>query len=302
MKSIFSQEPSLLEFDGEIIVVGDIHGYYLDLCRILKTFQLPVHHKYLFLGDLVDRGEFSFETVFIIFILKYLYPKSVYIIRGNHEFQSVCSNSRFLSELKKIYKSTKIFLDFMGVFAYLPLGTIIQNKFICIHGGLSQDFVSPEQIKSLERPISDYDEYPFLSGIVWSDPSENVCNFLPNPRKVGQLFGSTQVNAFLRNNYLLSIIRGHQCVKNGIETMFENKLITVFSASNYCGKNPNRSGILLIHENGEIEKRTFPHFEYYRREMAHFDFGPKKDYLVPSLIPQPLKQINKTPTESNLAK
>jgi protein phosphatase len=136
------------------------------------------------------------------------------------------------------------------------LAAIIQPKYLCIHGGLSQDFTSIDQIKSIQRPISDYNEYPFLLGILWSDPLRNASSFFPNPRNIGQIFGSAQVNEFLNLNSLELIIRGHQCVENGIEFMFDNKLVTAFSTSNYCGQDSNRSGVLIIDKNGQIGKKS----------------------------------------------
>jgi protein phosphatase len=85
-KILLENEPTLLELDGSFVIVGDIHGHILDLFRIFKKFQYPYEFKYLFLGDLVDRGEFSFETIIFILLLKYQFPNSVYIILGNHEF------------------------------------------------------------------------------------------------------------------------------------------------------------------------------------------------------------------------
>jgi protein phosphatase len=301
MKNIFQQEPSLLEFDGEVIVIGDLHGHYLDLCRILKTFQLPIKHKYLFLGDLVDRGESSFETIFIIFLLKYLYRDTVYIIRGNHEFQSVCSSCGFLSNIRQIYNCTSIFVNFLDTFSYLPFAAIVQSKYFCLHGGLSKNFHSTDQIKSIEKPINQYDNPAFISGIVWSDPNENAWNFLPSPRKAGEIFGSTQVDNFLSQNNLQLIIRGHECVDSGIKIMFENKLVTVFSASNYCEKNLNKSGILIVHENGQIGQTVFPHFQYYKREFAVFENNSSKDYLMSSIKCQLLPQTT-IPEESRLSK
>jgi protein phosphatase len=217
MIEIFKQEPSLLDLDGEIVVIGDLHGHYLDFCRILKTFQLPINHKYLFLGDLVDKGDFSFEIIFIIFTLKYLYPDSVYLVRGNHEFEAICSSSGFLSEIIQLYKNKRIYSKFMDIFSYLPLGALVQRRILCIHGGICEEFTSVNQIRLIEKPVHHYDEYPFLIGIVWSDPKENCKSFLPNPRMAGQLFGEPQLDAFLLQNDLKFIIRGHQCVHNGVQ-------------------------------------------------------------------------------------
>ena len=85
---IFKKEPSVLKLKGDCIVVGDLHGHIIDLYRIFTIFDLPPKTTYLFLGDIVDRGGFSIETITLLFVLKLLYPKNIYLIRGNHEFNT----------------------------------------------------------------------------------------------------------------------------------------------------------------------------------------------------------------------
>ncbi|EAX92572.1 serine/threonine protein phosphatase, putative [Trichomonas vaginalis G3] len=93
--NIFKDEPSLLETNSDIVIVGDLHGQVFDLIRVLDTCGMPDKQKYLFLGDIVDRGEFSIETIIIVLLLKVIWPDQVLIIRGNHEFRSLCSNLGF---------------------------------------------------------------------------------------------------------------------------------------------------------------------------------------------------------------
>jgi diadenosine tetraphosphatase ApaH/serine/threonine PP2A family protein phosphatase len=112
-------------------------------------------------------------------------------------------------------------MKLMEVFSYLPFGAIIQNNILCIHGGLSQEFTSIDQIRLIEKPVQNYDDYPILPGFFWSDPSnlnEDHFEYLPSPRNIGELFGAIQVSQFLNFNGLKLIIRAHEWVQNGIET------------------------------------------------------------------------------------
>lgn len=97
-EQIFEKEKNILELDGDLIIVGDIHGSLHDLLRILKYIH-EKNTKVLFLGDYVDRGNFSLECITILFSMKILYPNQFYLLRGNHEFDSICSQYGFKSEI-----------------------------------------------------------------------------------------------------------------------------------------------------------------------------------------------------------
>ena len=84
---VFQSEKTLLEIPIPVCVIGDLHGHILDLFRIIYSNGSPMDNNYLFLGDLVDRGEFSTETVIFVFLLKVLFPNRVYLILGNHEYK-----------------------------------------------------------------------------------------------------------------------------------------------------------------------------------------------------------------------
>jgi protein phosphatase len=284
MKKLFEKEQTLLELEGTFMIVGDLHGHILDLFRIFKTFQYPSEFKYLFLGDLIDRGEFSFETIFFILLLKYLYPTSVYIIRGNHEFDSICSECGFLSEVQALYPEDNIFDRFIDLFNCLPLAAVLQNNIFCVHGGICPELETVNQIKLIQRPLFNYDN-SLIQGLVWSDPFGNIEKFMENPRNSGYLFGQIQVENFLKQNSLKMIIRAHQCIKNGIQYLFNSQIATVFSASNYCGKDFNQSGVLILHKDGKFQKLLFDCFEYLTRNMVMFDDNVLPDSLTTAILP-----------------
>jgi protein phosphatase len=285
MKKQIESEATLLELDGSFVIVGDLHGHFLDLCRIFKTFKYPKAIKYVFLGDIVDRGEFSFETIFFIFLLKYFYPDSVYLIRGNHEISSVCSAYGFLKEIETLYPKENVFDLFIKIFNVLPLAALLQQNILCVHGGICPEIVSVDQIKSIKRPLLPCHNN-ILDGLTWSDPERLLFNFTPNHRGKGYLFGNSQIQEFKEKNSLKMIVRGHQCVSDGIKFQFENSLATVFSASNYRGEHLNNSGVLMIRANGETKEQIFCSLAYLKRSDVKFNDNILPNRLMSKVIPK----------------
>jgi protein phosphatase len=241
----FKGEPICLELSPPIHIVGDLHGHLLDLIRILHHQGLPPAVHYLFLGDIVDRGQFSLETVTLVFLLKLTWPRHVHIIRGNHEFESVCSSGGFHGEITRVYSDVQVFRAFVRAFSQLPLAARISSSIFCVHGGLHPDFQRVEQIRCIRRPLPIF--YDKVSeALLWSDPMLDYPGFSPSERGMGLRFGEDVFSTFLQTNKLQYFVRGHQCVKTGVERSFHDRLITVFSASNYCGHSQNQAGILIV--------------------------------------------------------
>ncbi|KAK8894167.1 hypothetical protein M9Y10_022600 [Tritrichomonas musculus] len=292
--SVFKTEPTLLELEGPVVVVGDLHGHLLDLYRILKTFDLPPTTTYLFLGDLVDRGEFSIEIISFVFVLKILFPKNIFIIRGNHEFRTTTINGGLMVEINRLYPRSSIFETLIDTFQYIPLAAKIGEKILCLHGGLSPGFTATSQISQLERPISNY-ENPVVCGLLWSDPSEKTDFFMPSPRGTGFLFGQKALFKFLKYNHLSMIIRGHECTKEGFSAKFDNRILTVFSASNYCGVTGNQASVIVIEKDLTTIARFFSPFQYLKRKDVLYDL-PKVYSLRKTVhMVTPQSQILNTP-------
>lgn len=265
----FCHEPSLLELAGPVVVVGDIHGHILDLYRIFTKYDLPPATKYLFLGDIVDRGPFGIESLFLILSLKILYPKHINVIRGNHEFRSMTARCGFMEEVEEMYgKGTRVFDSIINCFKYLPLAAKI-GEILCVHGGMDPSLHKISQIKEFLRPISEYNQN-VIEGLLWSDPSNKTMDgFIGSHRGNGYEFGENVVTEFLKNNNLKHIIRGHECVC-GIKTTFSGKIITVFSASNYLRDNNNDSGVVLIDEKSNCYPVQLPMIPFLARNMVKF--------------------------------
>jgi diadenosine tetraphosphatase ApaH/serine/threonine PP2A family protein phosphatase len=259
--NVFMREPTLLELEPPITIVGDLHGQIFDLYQIFRYFDIPPARKYLFLGDMVDRGQFSIEVVSLLFVLKVLYPNNVYIIRGNHEFENVSLTNGFFTEVVSEYGNSYIFKMFNSVFNYLPIAAKI-GKIFCIHAGLSPEFRSLSQIQNLSRPIFTYNT-SLLIGIFWSDPSREPQSFCASLRGTGFYFNQQPLQEFLERNELTTIVRGHECV-DGVKMIWDKSLVTVFSASNY-GKTRNRAGVLLVNENYSMKVSTLGPYRVIKR-------------------------------------
>ena len=275
VKNVFLSEPTMLEIESPVTIVGDLHGHILDLFRIIRASGLPSGKKYLFLGDFVDRGEFSLEVVTYVFLLKIIFPQNVFIIRGNHEFDAVCSTSGFRTEVCDIYRNEMVYYAFIDAFSAIPLCALISRSFWAVHGGIGPDLLSISQIRDMERPIYDFDE-GILDSLLWSDPSDSVAMYEPSQRGAGYLFSAKAAKQFLDRNAIKCIIRGHQCVENGYLEMFDKKTITVFSASNYCGTIGNKSAALTIKRSGEFEFQQLPPLPWFTRSMAVFPWKEKE--------------------------
>ena len=286
---IFSKEPNMLVINGDIFVVGDLHGHILDLFRILKNVGVPPEKNYLFLGDFIDRGEFSTETITLILVLKVLFPENVNIIRGNHEFPEMFTRCGFSNEVDSIYESTQIREGFHKAFSYMPLAALVNDENICVHGGIGPTFSTLGQISDAKRPLFTYDDNELITCLVWSDPTSQFDEYAPSSRGSGFLFGKESLSRLLKSQVLTLLVRGHECVNDGIEYSLNNQCCTVFSASNYCGMLNNKAGVLLLKNNKERESIIFPSLKYFYRNQARF--VESEDDFEFKVSPQAIEEI-----------
>jgi diadenosine tetraphosphatase ApaH/serine/threonine PP2A family protein phosphatase len=249
----FAAEPAQLDLFGNFVVVGDIHGSIDDVLTIFSTFGYPPARDYIFLGDYVDRGENSIEVVVVLFALKLLFPDRIYLLRGNHECASISRRYGFHRECIDFFGTTCAHERFCDVFAQIPLAAVVNGSIFCVHGGLSPDLDSVREISNeIQRPLPEFNQ-SVAADLVWSDPSDSIEGFEDSPRGRGHLFGSDTVAEFLEANGLSLIIRAHQFCQTGCQMPF-CELLTVFSASDYCGKG-NTAGVVLVAENSSITIR-----------------------------------------------
>ncbi|XP_028066601.1 serine/threonine-protein phosphatase BSL1-like [Camellia sinensis] len=257
-EQIFMQETTVLQLKAPIKVFGDLHGQFGDLMRLFDEYGFPstagdiTYIDYLFLGDYVDRGQHSLETITLLLALKIEYPENVFLIRGNHEAADINALFGFRLEcIERMGENDGIWAwtRFNQLFNYLPLAALIEKKIICMHGGIGRSIHSVEQIEKLERPITMDAGSIILMDLLWSDPTENdsVEGLRPNARGPGLVtFGPDRVTDFCKKNKLQLIIRAHECVMDGFERFAQGQLITLFSATNYCGTANNAGAILVV--------------------------------------------------------
>lgn len=290
-QEIFQNEKTLLRIEGDFNIVGDLHGNIRDLLRILAFGSLQMSIGYIFLGDYVDKGEFSIEVITLILSLKLAYPNKVFMIRGNHEFEDMNSEYGFKKQVLEEYDED-VFDTFIDCFGYIPLGAVANNRFILLHGGISPSMNTLEQIEKIERPIytlsAEDPNIDILDGILWSDPGDTT-HFTTNIRGRGYVYGGLALLTFLKQNNLEVMIRSHQCV-DGFEDKYDNRLLTVFSTSCYS-KNPvNSCGIAQIICNvDEVIKVRFPPNEQLSKRNTDY-----KIVEISQTIPLCQRKINTT--------
>ncbi|KAK4785517.1 hypothetical protein SAY86_002206 [Trapa natans] len=257
-EQIFMQEPTVLQIKAPVKVFGDLHGQFGDLMRLFDEYGFPstagdiTYIDYLFLGDYVDRGQHSLETITLLLALKIENPENVHLIRGNHEAADINALFGFRIEcIERMGENDGIWAwtRFNQLFNFLPLAALIEKKIICMHGGIGRSIHSVEQIEKLGRPITMDAGSIVLMDLLWSDPTENdsVEGLRPNARGPGLVtFGPDRVTDFCKRNKLQLIIRAHECVMDGFERFAQGQLITLFSATNYCGSANNAGALLVI--------------------------------------------------------
>lgn len=361
-ESIFRSEPSLIDIKSPCLIIGDLHGHVLDLFRILKYCGIPnddylnpkfkddanfelgenrkllINNKYVFLGDIIDRGEFSVETITIVLLLKVLFPSNVYLIRGNHEFDFLAKQCGFLEQVYNTFNEydvptaregsgghgelwsaqnpeptsgLEVYSAFLSTFSYIPFGIRVDDKMLCVHGGIGPQVFSAKSISQIQRPITEFGVNDVADSLLWSDPSDkpdlgnrpeiiqtkispqipppnstnpsisfseplinplfsafienkpdsNLNNndtgklFEPSSRGTGFIFGAPALDEFLHYSNLEVLVRAHECVMAGCEEMFNGRLITVFSASNYCGFVRNYSSVLHVKSEEDYQSK-----------------------------------------------
>ena len=243
---IIKEQKMLIELEAPLHVCGDIQGQYYDLLRIFEHCGYPDEYNYLFLGDYVDRGKQSLETVALLLAYKIKHPEKVTLLRGNHESSVTNRIYGFYDECKRRY-NVRIWKSFTELFNYLPVAAIIDDKILCMHGGLSPELKNIQNISDISRP-TDIPDTGLLCDLLWSDPDKDVLEYDENDRGVSVIFGEKIVQEFNKKNDLDLIIRAHQVVDDGYEFFAQRQLITIFSAPNYCGEFDNSAGIMIIDE------------------------------------------------------
>lgn len=245
-RDLLISQPMLLELEAPIKICGDVHGQYYDLLRLFEYGGFPPESNYIFLGDYVDRGKQSLETICLLLAYKIKYPENFFILRGNHECASINRIYGFYDECKRRF-GIKLWKTFTDCFNCLPCAAVIDEKIFCMHGGLSPELTSLDQVKRIVRP-TDVPDTGLLCDLLWSDPEKDIDGWGENDRGVSFTFGEDIVAQFLHKHDLDLICRAHQVVEDGYEFFARRQLVTLFSAPNYCGEFDNAGAMMSVDE------------------------------------------------------
>lgn len=245
-REVLLSQPVLLELTAPIKVCGDIHGQFIDLLKLFDYTGFPPTCSYLFMGDYVDRGKNSIETICLLLCYKIKYPNTFFLLRGNHESASINKIYGFFDECKRRYDA-RLWKKFGECFNALPICALIDRKILCMHGGISPDLVNLDQLRAIKRP-TEIPEDGLLCDLLWSDP-DHIVGWGDNDRGVSVTFGPDIVENFLDTHDLDLICRAHQVVEGGYEFFANQGVVTIFSAPNYCGEFDNAGAVMCVDNN-----------------------------------------------------
>ncbi|XP_067004767.2 serine/threonine-protein phosphatase rdgC [Anabrus simplex] len=260
----------------QITICGDLHGKLDDLLVIFHKNGLPsTENPYVFNGDFVDRGKKGLEVFLLLLCCLLVFPGGVFLNRGNHEDHIMNARYGFIREVKTKYKNNaeRLLRLIEAVYRWLPLGTIVNNKVLVVHGGIS-DITDLDWVRSLDRhkyvsllrpPVTesqapgaeliDKMEWKQVFDLLWSDP-QPIEGCVPNSlRGAGTYFGPDVTDKFLQKYKMLYLVRSHECKPGGYEVTHGSKVITIFSASNYYEIGSNKGAYVKL-----VGPQLDPHF------------------------------------------
>lgn len=293
----FRREPNLVQLQDPVTVVGDIHGQYHDLLKILEVGGNPESNKYLFLGDYVDRGMFSLEVLLILYSLKINFPSTIIMLRGNHESRQMTSMFSFRKEC--LYKQDlEIYDAIMLSFDTIPLACVLNNSFLCVHGGIGPELKTLRDINNINREM----EPPrsgLLCDLLWSDPVDTPDGRSLDLYKTNETrgcsfyFGAEATKKVLKDTDLMTIIRGHEVQKDGYKMQFWDgtdfpSVITIFSAPNYCDCYKNKGAVIKFN-NGSL---NIQQYHFIKHPYILPDFMDVFSWSVPFVVEKILRMLH----------
>lgn len=283
---IWKDEPNVMRLEDPVVISGDIHGQFFDLVNLLSIGGDPRDQKYIFLGDYVDRGCFGMEVILLLMCYKICYPTTMVMLRGNHESRHLTAYFNFKREV--LYKySIAVYNAMMSAFDCLPLACIVNNRFLCLHGGLSPELKRIADINAIHRFREPPSSGP-MCDLLWADPLDEKEEdpaapqyFVPNTtRGCSYVYSHAAACSFLQENSLITVIRGHEAQDEGYHLYKKTSkgfpaVICIFSAPNYCDTYDNRAAIVMLNKN-VMNIRQFnssPHPYYLPNFMNAFTWS-----------------------------
>lgn len=249
------EESTVQPVASPVTICGDIHGQFYDLLELFRTGGDCPETSYIFMGDFVDRGYNSVETITLLLLLKARFPHRITLLRGNHESRQITQVYGFYDECQRKYGNANPWKYCTELFDWCPLAAIVDGSVLCVHGGLSPELRTIDQMRLIDRRQEIPHEGSFCD-LMWSDP-DDIETWAVSPRGAGWLFGSKATSEFNEINGIELICRAHQLVQEGYAYKFDEKLVTVWSAPNYCYRCGNVAAILVLDAQLDREFKIF---------------------------------------------
>jgi len=259
VKELLMEESNIQPVNTPVTICGDVHGQFYDLLELFRIGGDLPDTNYVFMGDFVDRGYFSLETFTLLMCLKARYPDRITLLRGNHESRQITQVYGFYDECNSKYGNANVWKYCCQVFDFLTMAAIIDGSVLCLHGGLSPEVRTLDQIRVIARAQEIPHEGAFCD-LMWSDP-DDVQTWAVSPRGAGWLFGDKVALEFNHVNNLSLIARAHQLVMEGYKYHFNENVVTVWSAPNYCYRCGNVASVMVL--NGEGDAGLTPSFKIF---------------------------------------
>ncbi|KAJ5075692.1 serine/threonine-protein phosphatase pp2a-related [Anaeramoeba ignava] len=272
VQELLLKEPNVVPISCPVTICGDIHGQFPDLLELFRITGKCPDTNFLFMGDYVDRGLYSIETVTCLIAMKVRYPSRITLLRGNHESRPITQVYGFYDECIKKYGNANVWKMLTDIFDYLPIGAVVNEKILCIHGGLSPSIQTLDQISRLDR----FKEIPTegsMCDLMWSDPNDISDGFGPSARGAGYTFGKDVSRKFNQRNGLTLTVRAHQLIMEGYSIHHDGAVVTLFSAPNYCMRCENKGAIMEVDD-------------YMNRKFIQFETSPGTEKVISDQPPE----------------
>ncbi|KAK5969284.1 Serine/threonine-protein phosphatase [Trichostrongylus colubriformis] len=253
-KSSLEPQPATLEIDAPIVIFGDIHGQLRDLLRFFTIVGPPPQNKILFLGDYVDRCKKSFEVIMLLLCYRIKFPHLIHLLRGNHECSKMNRLYGFYEELRR-KRCIYMWKKFQEVFNEMPLCAVVSSRLLCMHGGISPEIQNWDSLVTLQKPKTPRAcDDGIAVDLMWSDPSTDSCTgFQFNAtRATSYIFGGDTIANICDMLDISMVVRAHEVVRGGHQFMYDRKLVTIFSAPNYCGTDGNAASVMKVSRRLEV--------------------------------------------------
>lgn len=263
---VFQSEPNILSLDVPVNICGDVSGQVQDLSKLFEVGGSIDTSSYLFLGNYCNSGNSCVETLTLLYALKILNRNKLFLIRGNRD-------SRLMGDFSDLKRQcitrfgVDVYQAILASFDALPLAAVVNRQFFCVHGGLSPELTSLDDVRAVNR-FREPPPFGLMCDLLWADPAGEYAptsrdHFeLNNRRECSYEFTYFAACDFLEKNKLLSVVRAGQPLEDGFKMLSvrENTgfptVISIYSAPNALGVAKNK-GAILHYDKSELNIRQF---------------------------------------------